>query len=86
MLADRLADGWSAVYSFYSPLPEYERYSLGTLLILELIEAARKQKQPYVYLGYWVDHSRKMGYKARFQPLERLGPNGWELFTPPEQR
>lgn len=86
MLADRLADGWSAVYSFYSPLPAHERYSLGTLLILALIEAARKQQQPYVYLGYWVDHSRKMGYKARFQPLERLGPAGWELFTPPEQR
>lgn len=86
MLADRLADGWSAVYSFYSPLPEHERYSLGTLLILELIALARREKQGYVYLGYWVDNSRKMGYKARFQPLERLGTDGWQPFTPPERR
>lgn len=84
MLADRLADGWSAVYSFYSPAPEFERYSLGTLLILELIKRAQAGDGGYVYLGYWVDHSRKMGYKARFTPLERLDADGWKPFVPPE--
>jgi len=29
-------------------------------------------------LGYWVRDSEKMDYKARFAPLEALGPNGWE--------
>jgi arginyl-tRNA--protein-N-Asp/Glu arginylyltransferase len=29
-------------------------------------------------LGYWVNGSVKMDYKARFAPLEALGPNGWE--------
>ncbi|MFP6698781.1 MAG: arginyltransferase, partial [Alphaproteobacteria bacterium] len=33
---------------------------------------------PHVYLGYWIEESRKMAYKARFQPLEAHGPNGWE--------
>lgn len=84
MLADRLADGWSAVYSFYAPDKKYERNSLGTLLILALIGHGRNEGG-YVYLGYWVEHSRKMDYKARFKPLERLGPTGWEPFDPPEE-
>ena len=40
---------------------------------------------PYVYLGYWVEESKRMAYKARFRPLERLGPGGWRRFDP-EQR
>ena len=31
----------------------------------------------YVYLGYWVPNSRKMDYKGRFLPQERLAPAGW---------
>ena len=43
------------------------------------IEAARALGLPHVYLGYWVEGSKKMGYKSRFLPQERLGMNGWEL-------
>lgn len=77
MLTDRLSDGWSAVYSFFATEPEFNRYSLGTLLILKLIEDAQANALPYVYLGYWVDKSPKMAYKARFHPLEYLTPEGW---------
>lgn len=74
-LVDVLDDGLSAVYSFFDP--DESRRSLGTLLVLALIEAARQAGLPYAYLGYWIAESRKMAYKARFRPLEALGPDGW---------
>jgi len=74
-LLDLLDDGLSAVYSFFDP--EQRRRSLGTLLVLALIEAARGRELPYAYLGYWIAESRKMAYKARFHPLEGLGAAGW---------
>jgi leucyl-tRNA---protein transferase len=74
-LADRLSDGYSAVYSFFDP--RNKRGSLGSHMILWLVEAARRHRLPYVYLGYWVEGSHKMSYKTRFQPLEALGSDGW---------
>ncbi|VTZ21788.1 Aspartate/glutamate leucyltransferase (fragment) [Methylocella tundrae] len=75
-LTDLLADGLSMVYSFYAP--DQPRRSLGTFMILDHIERARRLGLPHVYLGYWVEGSQKMAYKARFLPQERLGMNGWE--------
>lgn len=75
MLVDRLEDGYSAVYSFYDP--DHPRRSLGTHLILAMIERCRQEGLPYLYLGYWIEGSRKMEYKANFQPLEALGRDGW---------
>ncbi len=75
ILIDRLGDGYSAVYSFYDAA--LDRRSLGTFMILALIEQARAAGAPYVYLGYWIAQSRKMAYKARFHPLEALGCDGW---------
>ncbi|MDB5570273.1 MAG: arginyltransferase [Hyphomicrobiales bacterium] len=75
-LTDVLADGLSMVYSFYEP-DETDR-SLGTFMILDHIARARKLGLPHLYLGYWVEGSRKMAYKARFLPQERLGMDGWE--------
>lgn len=77
-VTDVLSDGLSMVYSFYDP--ELADRSLGTFLILEHITRAKALGLPHVYLGYWVDGSRKMAYKARFLPQERLGMNGWERF------
>ncbi|WP_036261547.1 arginyltransferase [Methylocapsa aurea] len=75
-LTDLLADGLSMVYSFYAP--DEQQRSLGTYMILDHIERARRLGLPHVYLGYWVEGSQKMAYKSRFLPQERLGMNGWE--------
>ena len=74
-LTDRLTDGLSMVYSFYDT--ELAHRSLGSYMILDHIAHTRRLGLPYLYLGYWINGSRKMSYKARFQPQERLGPNGW---------
>ena len=74
-LTDVLSDGLSMVYSFFDP--EHSNRSLGTFMILDHIERTKKRGLPYLYLGYWIDGSRKMDYKARFTPQERLGLNGW---------
>jgi len=79
-LTDALDDGVSAVYSFFDP--DEGRRSLGTWLVVQLIERVRRLGQRYVYLGYWIAESRKMAYKTRFQPLEALGPGGWALLEP----
>ncbi len=78
-LLDWLADGPSAVYSFFEP--EATRRSLGTYVVLWLIEAAKRHGGAHVYLGYWIDQSRKMAYKTRFQPLEGLGARGWQRLS-----
>ena len=74
-LTDKLADGLSLVYSFYEP--DEAKRSLGAFMILDHIARARALGLPHVYLGYWVEGSRKMAYKAAYLPQERLGLNGW---------
>jgi arginine-tRNA-protein transferase len=74
-LTDWLADGLSAVYSFFDT--DEDKRSLGTFAVLWLIGRARSLGLPYVYLGYWVPESRKMAYKARFRPSEILISGAW---------
>jgi arginyl-tRNA--protein-N-Asp/Glu arginylyltransferase len=75
-LTDVLKDGLSMVYSFYEPEPVGR--SLGTFMILDHVARARRLGLAYVYLGYWVRGSRKMDYKGRFLPQQRLAPEGWQ--------
>jgi leucyl-tRNA---protein transferase len=79
-LADRTDDGFSAVYSFFETR-EAPR-SLGSFMVLALVDRAMAEGRPYVYLGYWIRDSHKMAYKTRFRPLEQLGPVGWERLDP----
>ena len=74
-LTDVFEDGLSMVYSFYDP--SLQDLSLGTFAILDHIEIAREAGLPYVYLGYWVPGSRKMGYKANFSGLEIYKGGQW---------
>jgi len=82
-LTDRTNDGLSAVYSFFET--KSPRQGLGNYIVLWLIEHARKLGLPYVYLGYWIADSAKMAYKARFQPMQALGPNGWAWLDEPAE-
>ncbi len=77
-LTDLLSDGLSMVYSFFDP--DARARSIGTFMILDHISRARRLGLSYVYLGYWVKGSKKMDYKGRFLPQERLLPDGWTRF------
>jgi leucyl-tRNA---protein transferase len=79
VLMDVLGDGISMIYSFYEP--SYEDRSLGTLMILDAIARAQSMGLPYLYLGYYVRGSKKMEYKARFAPQQRLTVDGWKLVS-----
>lgn len=81
-LTDLLSDGLSMVYSFYDPARA--RASLGTYAILDHVEIAREAGLPYVYLGYWVPGSEKMGYKAKFSALEVYSEHMWKPVDDPE--
>jgi arginine-tRNA-protein transferase len=83
-LTDHQADGLSMVYSFFEPEDD-KRPGLGTFIIMDHITRAAKAGLPFVYLGYWVNGSARMQYKVRFQPIERLGPAGWQRFSPDAQ-
>lgn len=80
-LTDVLGDGVSMVYSFYTP--DRPRDGLGNYIILDHIEIARSAGLPYVYLGYWVPGSPKMGYKAKFSGLEVFMAGAWHAMRDP---
>ncbi len=71
---DPIPDGFSAVYSVYDPL--LNKRSLGTWMVLSIIEKARELKLPYVYLGYLVQGCRSMRYKSKFNAHEIRGLDG----------
>lgn len=77
-VVDNVGDGLSAVYTFFNPaLPAR---SFGVFNVLWQIDLARELGLPYLYLGYWVDGSRKMVYKQQYQPLQGLIDGDWRTW------
>lgn len=73
-ILDILDDGLSAVYTFFDP----ERgSSYGVFNIMWQIEQSKQLGLPYVYLGYLINESPKMRYKALFKPFEILVNGQW---------
>lgn len=82
-IIDILERGLSSVYTFYEPSA---RGSLGTYGIVWQIEQCQKMGLPWLYLGYWIQQSKKMAYKSRFQPAQYLWNGHWEPSPPPESK
>ena len=78
MLYDVYKNSYSANYSFYNP--KFKNRSLGTFLILKLVEQAKIEKMKYLYLGYYIKECKKMSYKKNFKPIEILKNKKWESF------
>ena len=74
-VVDRLGDGLSSVYTFFSPA--HAARSLGRLAILKQMEWAAAAGLPWVYLGYWIRECRKMAYKHEYAPLEFYVNGAW---------
>lgn len=78
-LVDIVHDGISAVYTFYNTTDRHCSY--GTYNILWLIDWAGQLGLKHLYLGYWIEQSRKMAYKQNFLPQEALIDGEWLRLT-----
>lgn len=74
-VVDIVADGVSAVYTFYDALET--KASFGTYSIMWLTEWTKTLALPYLYLGYWIKDSKKMAYKQAFKPQQKLIEGEW---------
>ncbi len=72
---DELESGASAIYAFFDP--DEAKRSLGVFNVLSLIQWAREQGLPFVYLGYWIKNCQKMNYKVDYRPFQLLIDNCW---------
>jgi leucyl-tRNA---protein transferase len=74
-IIDVLTAGLSSVYTFYDT--DVPGASYGTYAVLWQIAQCQHLGLPHLYLGYWIQNSRKMDYKANFRPLEALREGHW---------
>lgn len=69
----------SGVYHYHDP--DLTDRSLGTFVVLQTIELARRLGKPWAYFGYYVSGCGSLAYKARFRPCELLDDDGiWRPF------
>lgn len=77
-ITDVFHQALSALYTFFDPA--YEKFSPGSIMIMQQIYFAKQMKKPFLYLGYQVDACRKMAYKNKFHPQEQFIQGKWTLF------
>ncbi len=75
---DLLADGLSAVYTFFEP--DLAHSSFGVYNVLWQIDLCRQLELDFVYLGYWIKDSAKMTYKTQYQPAQVLQNGTWQPY------
>jgi arginine-tRNA-protein transferase len=80
-MIDILDQGISSVYTFYDTSNRSASY--GSYSILWQVQQALKLNLPYLYLGYYIENSEKMSYKAKFQPIEGLIDDHWQPIIGP---
>jgi leucyl-tRNA---protein transferase len=74
-VVDLVRDGVSAVYTFYDATEQKASY--GTYAIMWLANWTKTLNLPYLYLGYWIEESRKMAYKESFNVQEKFIDGEW---------
>ncbi|MEL0642105.1 arginyltransferase [Pseudoalteromonas aliena] len=74
-VTDCMNNAISAIYTFFDP--DFEHYSLGSVMILEQLKFAKEQNKQYVYLGYQIDECDKMKYKTQFLPAQKQLNDEW---------
>ena len=74
-VCDLADDALSSVYCYYDQ--EDRARSLGTFMALSEIAHCRRLGLRWLYLGFHVQGSAKMAYKARFHPYQILVDGHW---------
>jgi arginine-tRNA-protein transferase len=80
-MIDILEQGISSVYTFFDTTVHNTSY--GSYSILWQIAQCVELNLPYLYLGYYIKDSQKMSYKAKYQPMEGLIDDHWQLMPSP---
>ncbi len=73
-LTDVTPNSVSGIYHYHDP--DCLDRSLGTFVILHVIQLARQLGKPYAYFGYYVAGCGSLSYKARYRPCEILSSDG----------
>ena len=66
----------SAVYSFFEP--KLSKLGMGNYMITQCLLFGKKNKNKYLYLGYYISEISSMSYKSRFKPGQILDGNDWQ--------
>ncbi len=72
---DKAEDALSSVYFAFNP--DHADRRLGVYSVLAEVDYCRVLNLSWLYMGYWVEDSEKMRYKADYRPAEILVDQEW---------